>query len=88
MLCVARGVICLFSGTQFSFLADIPRKGGEERPPVCLYRATTGKKKISTIVTADDATRFHPNYMTVVKSSMSALKKVKKVKKASKSVAS
>jgi len=35
----------------------------------CLYRATNGKKKFSTVVPQKDYARFQTSYMTVVKAS-------------------
>ena len=43
--------------------------------PRCLYRATNGSKKISTVVTAGDISRFQASYSAVVRGSMSSLKK-------------
>ena len=65
--------------------ADVRRqKASESDPPapVCLYRATNGKRKESTAVSAADAPRFHAAYTVVIKSSMTALKRAKKPRKA------
>ena len=57
-------------------------EAGAQPQPYCLYRATDGKKvKVSTRVSAKDAAKFHPLYMSSLKVSMSALKKVEKAKK-------
>lgn len=45
---------------------------GESR---CLFRATNGKKKLSTIVNAKDVNRFQLAYANVLKANMDNLKK-------------
>ena len=46
-----------------------------------MFRASTGKRKISTTVSHDALPRFHAQYVAVLKANMTALKKVKKDKK-------
>lgn len=70
-----------FVCSSFSSVDTPVSRNGEPTVPVCLYRATDGKRKISTIVKASDINNFHPAYIAVVKTSMSSLKKLKKLKK-------
>lgn len=84
----------LFEATQASGSVFITQKrvvpratakseaAGASFKPYVLYRATDGKRKLSTQVTADDAARFHPLYMSIIKGSMGALKKIDKKKEA------
>jgi hypothetical protein len=67
----------------FRVNADIPRvsASSSSAAPVCLYRATNLRTKISTVVPAAEAAKFHASYVTLIKASMSSLKKVKKAKK-------
>lgn len=60
-------------------------KGGKSKQPaakrtgraqdVCLVRATDGKKKISTTVSAADFAKFQASYTLILKANMDALKK-------------
>lgn len=49
--------------------------------PVCIVRATDGKKKLACAVAAGDHVRFQMDVFTVVKASMDALKKPKRTKR-------
>lgn len=60
--------------------AVLPR-GTAQGPPQCLYRAVHGVRKISTVVGANDSARFHPMYVTVLKSSTPGMKRTKKPNK-------
>lgn len=59
----------------------------ENQPPVeesqfrCIVRATDGKKKISTLLSAKDHYRFQMAYATVLKAHMDTLKKREKKEK-------
>ena len=56
--------------------------------PRCLFRATNGKQKLSTIVMHKDVTRFQMAYAQMLKSNVDNLKKRdKKAKKSKKSKA-
>eukprot|EP00173_Palmaria_palmata_P000592 Plantae.Rhodophyta-Palmaria_palmata.ctg12784.p2 GENE.Plantae.Rhodophyta-Palmaria_palmata.ctg12784~~Plantae.Rhodophyta-Palmaria_palmata.ctg12784.p2 ORF type:complete len:103 (-),score=15.41 Plantae.Rhodophyta-Palmaria_palmata.ctg12784:113-421(-) len=46
--------------------------------PVCIFRATDGKKKVACAVAAGDHVRFHMELFTVIKASTEALKKPKR----------
>ena len=48
---------------------------------LCLIRAKSGKKKISTNVTSKDVTKFQINMATVMKANCTALKRKEKLKK-------
>ncbi|NP_001156068.1 signal recognition particle 14 kDa protein-like [Acyrthosiphon pisum] len=48
---------------------------------VCLIRATFKNKKLSTRITADEVSSFQEEYCTLLKNSLSSLKKTKKLKK-------
>ncbi|XP_030855173.1 signal recognition particle 14 kDa protein [Strongylocentrotus purpuratus] len=41
----------------------------------CLFRATNGKKKISTVISTKDVTKFQMAYANVMKGNMDGLKK-------------
>jgi len=59
----------------------------KNRPPGtsgCIVRAVLTNKKISTIVVADDVTKFQLMYCNILRSSMDSLKKMKKTKAKSK----
>ncbi|CAK0787488.1 hypothetical protein CVIRNUC_010708 [Coccomyxa viridis] len=56
------------------------KKSHEGLPYVCLVRATDGKRKISTTVTAKDYSRFQESYATILKAHMDALKRREKTK--------
>ncbi|EGD81565.1 hypothetical protein PTSG_02280 [Salpingoeca rosetta] len=43
--------------------------------PACLYRATLGTKKISTVVRVDEIEDFSEEYATLLRANMNALKK-------------
>lgn len=47
----------------------------QEGESKCLFRATNGKKKLSTIVNAKDVNRFQLAYANVLKANMDNLKK-------------
>lgn len=53
----------------------------------CLVRATDGKKKISTLLSAKDHHRFQMAYATVLKAHMDTLKKREKKEKKDKKAA-
>jgi hypothetical protein len=50
--------------------------------PVCIARATDGKRKIACVIEAGDHVRFHMDMFTVIKANTEALKKPKRVKRA------
>ncbi|KAI9561553.1 hypothetical protein GHT06_012512 [Daphnia sinensis] len=52
----------------------------EEPEYSCIFRATLGSKKISTIVTADLLSEFQTNFSSTIRSNMDGLKKQKKSK--------
>ncbi|KAJ3693607.1 hypothetical protein LUZ60_009087 [Juncus effusus] len=56
-------------------------KQGEEFEYKCLIRATDGKKRISTLISAKDQLKFQSSYATVLKAHMDALKKKAKKEK-------
>jgi hypothetical protein len=58
--------------------ADVPRKREEGQAAQCIYRASNGKRKVSTVVTADGSARFLAVYSAVLRGSMTALRKIKK----------
>ncbi|XP_072031386.1 signal recognition particle 14 kDa protein-like [Amphiura filiformis] len=41
----------------------------------CLFRATNGKKKLSTVISVKDVTKFQMAYANVLKANMDSLKK-------------
>jgi len=47
----------------------------QEGESKCLFRATNGKKKLSTVVSAKDVNRFQLAYANVLKANMDNLKK-------------
>lgn len=47
----------------------------QEGESKCLFRATNGKKKLSTVVNAKDVNRFQMAYANVLKANMDNLKK-------------
>jgi hypothetical protein len=63
------------------------KSGGdaESSKPYCLVRAVHCARKVSALVGPDDMARFHPMYVTVLKTSTPGMKRAKKekVKKAS-----
>jgi len=61
-----------------------PHACGEPR---CLFRATNGKKKYSTVVMHKDVNKFQQVYATVLKANIDNLKKRDKAKKNKKSKA-
>ena len=58
----------------------VPR-GEEEKPPRAMYRATTAHRKISTVLTAADAPKFHAACIAVLKTNMTGLQKKPKKKR-------
>jgi signal recognition particle subunit SRP14 len=56
-------------------------------PPHCLFRATLGKKKISTTVGTSEVNKFHTAYATLLKSSMDSLKKKERKPRGKKAMA-
>lgn len=61
-----------------------PHATGEPR---CLFRATNGKKKLSTVVMHKDVNKFQLAYSSLLKSNIDSLKKTKKTKKSKKTKA-
>jgi len=61
-----------------------PHACGEPR---CLFRATNGKKKFSTVVMHKDVNKFQQAYGTVLKANIDNLKKRDKAKKSKKAKA-
>ena len=61
-----------------------PREGREPLPQpeenMCLIRAKSKRKKLSTVVKHDDVGRVMESYAKIMKASMDGLKKVKKTK--------
>ncbi|CEF62171.1 Signal recognition particle 14 kDa protein [Strongyloides ratti] len=47
----------------------------ENKKKLCLFRATIGSKKISTVVEADNVERFHNTYVNVVRGNATSLQK-------------
>mmetsp|Transcript_20357 Transcript_20357/g.61345 ORF Transcript_20357/g.61345 Transcript_20357/m.61345 type:complete len:106 (-) Transcript_20357:2103-2420(-) len=56
------------------------KKHAEVTHFVCLVRATDGKRKFSTEVSAKDHVRFQMAYATILKAHMGSLKRREKVK--------
>lgn len=54
------------------------RKPDPSLPFHCLVRATAGKRKIATVVTAKEQPRFQESYNTIFKAHMDSLKKREK----------
>jgi len=50
-------------------------------PPACLYRAIHGARKVSALVRADEAAKFHAAYVTVLKVCTTGMKRPKKTEK-------
>ena len=64
-----------------------PRVAGVAGAPCCMYRATDGKRrKLATLVGAEEAPQFHAEVMGALKTGMVGLKKAEK-KKAKEAVA-
>lgn len=65
-----------------------PREGKPRLPEpseyLCLLRASSRSKKISTVVHQRDVTKFQLAYTNLLKNNLDGLKKLKKVKKSSK----
>lgn len=61
----------------------VGRGADASKPPAVIFRATSPKRKISTVVTADELARFHPIYVAALKAGMSGLKKKVNKKKRS-----
>lgn len=55
--------------------------GGHKGPGTCLFRATLGKKKISTTVDAKELEKFQGVFATTLKTNMDALKKKERKRK-------
>ena len=63
-------------------LPVVPRVDGIAGAPCCMYRATDGKKrKLATLVGADEKAQFHAEVMGVLKTGMVGLRKAEKKKK-------
>lgn len=62
----------------------VPRPGKPALPEPdeykCLIRATSGSRKLSTVVGQTDVPRIMESYAKIMKTSMDGLKKVKKIK--------
>ena len=70
----------------------VKKEGEKEHAQVdehlCLIRAKSGKKKISTNVTSKEVTKFQINMATVMRANCTALKRKEKLKKEKKKVPS
>eukprot|EP00877_Chromochloris_zofingiensis_P002591 jgi/Chrzof1/12332/Cz06g30190.t1 len=56
------------------------KKPAKEEDYQCLIRATDGKRKISTAVSATDYVKFQTSYSLILRAHMDALKRREKVK--------
>lgn len=65
-----------------------PREGRPKSPEpseyMCLVRASSKNKKISTVVHQREVNKFQLAYTNLLKSNLDGLKKLKKIKKSSK----
>jgi hypothetical protein len=72
-------------GRQATWLLTAPERSSTSPPqvdgPVCIVRATDGKRKVACAVSAGDHVRFHMDIFTVIKASTEALKKPKRAKR-------
>ena len=89
---------CQLSGSVFITLKKydgrtkpIPKKGSvegfEPSDNKCLLRATDGKKKISTVVSSKEVSKFQMAYSNLLRANMDGLKKRDKKSKSKKSKA-